>query len=264
MSGNESYILPAALRKQLTDAVADWTHHDKVSRLWQRDASLWTNSDEAEWLGWLDIVEKQLADTRTFEKLSEDIRQQNFSDILLLGMGGSSLCPEVLEKTYGRIDGFPRLRVLDSTDPQQIKAFEDSIDLQRTLFIVSSKSGSTLEPNIFKKYFFEGTKQTVGPEKAGSRWIAITDPGSKLEAEAQADHFRHIFHGVPSIGGRYSALSNFGIVPAAAMGLNVSKLLSQAQRMVKACALDVSENPGVMLGLILGSAAKIGLSAGLA
>ncbi|HTM39044.1 MAG TPA: bifunctional transaldolase/phosoglucose isomerase [Terriglobales bacterium] len=258
MSGNESYILPAALRKQLTDAVADWTHHDKVSRLWQRDASLWTNSDEAEWLGWLDIVEKQLADTRTFEKLSEDIRQQNFSDILLLGMGGSSLCPEVLEKTYGRIDGFPRLRVLDSTDPQQIKAFEDSIDLQRTLFIVSSKSGSTLEPNIFKKYFFEGTKQTVGPEKAGSRWIAITDPGSKLEAEAQADHFRHIFHGVPSIGGRYSALSNFGIVPAAAMGLNVSKLLSQAQRMVKACALDVSENPGVMLGLILGSAAKIG------
>jgi transaldolase/glucose-6-phosphate isomerase len=258
MSGNESYILPAALRKQLTDAVADWTHHDKVSRLWQRDASLWTNSDEAEWLGWLDIVEKQLADTRTFEKLSEDIRQQNFSDILLLGMGGSSLCPEVLEKTYGRIDGFPRLRVLDSTDPQQIKAFEDSIDLQRTLFIVSSKSGSTLEPNIFKKYFFERTKQTVGPEKAGSRWIAITDPGSKLEAEAQADHFRHIFHGVPSIGGRYSALSNFGIVPAAAMGLNVSKLLSQAQRMVKACALDVSENPGVMLGLILGSAAKIG------
>ena len=258
MSGNESYILPAALRKQLTDAVADWTHHDKVSRLWQRDASLWTNSDEAEWLGWLDIVEKQLADTRTFEKLSEDIRQQNFSDILLLGMGGSSLCPEVLEKTYGRIDGFPRLRVLDSTDPQQIKAFEDSIDLQRTLFIVSSKSGSTLEPNIFTKYFFEGTKQTVGPEKAGSRWIAITDPGSKLEAEAQADHFRHIFHGVPSIGGRYSALSNFGIVPAAAMGLNVSKLLSQAQRMVKACALDVSENPGVMLGLILGSAAKIG------
>jgi len=258
MSGKESYILPAALRKQLTDAVADWDDHDKVSRLWQRDASLWTNSDEAEWLGWLDIVDKQIADTLSFETLSEEVRRQNFSDILLLGMGGSSLCPEVLAKTYGQIDGFPRLRVLDSTDPQQIKAFEDAVDIERTLFIVSSKSGSTLEPNIFKKYFFERTKEIVGPEKAGSRWIAITDPGSKLEKEAQADNFRYIFHGIPSIGGRYSALSNFGIVPAAAMGLNVPKFLSRAQAMVKACSAKVSDNPGVILGLTLGSAAKIG------
>jgi len=258
MSGKESYILPAALRRQLTDAVADWDDHDKVSRLWQRDASLWTNSDEAEWLGWLDIVDKQIADTLSFETLSEEVRRQNFSDILLLGMGGSSLCPEVLAKTYGQIDGFPRLRVLDSTDPQQIKAFEDAVDIERTLFIVSSKSGSTLEPNIFKKYFFERTKEIVGPEKAGSRWIAITDPGSKLEKEAQADNFRYIFHGIPSIGGRYSALSNFGIVPAAAMGLNVPKFLSRAQAMVKACSAKVSDNPGVILGLTLGSAAKIG------
>ena len=258
MIGNESYILPAALKKQLTDAVADWGNHNKIRRLWQRDASLWTNSDEGQWLGWLDIVEKQMADLSKFQQFSEEVRKGNFSDVLLLGMGGSSLCPEVLAKTYGRIDGFPRLHVLDSTDPQQVKAFEDAVNLERTLFIVSSKSGSTLEPNIFKRYFFNRTKQLVGPSKAGSRWIAITDPGSKLQEEAEADNFRYIFHGVPSIGGRYSALSNFGIVPAAAMGVSVSKFLAHAQTMVQACTADVASNPGAMLGLILGSAAKLG------
>jgi len=258
MIGNESYILPAALNKQLTDAVADWGNHNKVRRLWQRDASLWTNSDEGQWLGWLDIVEKQMADLSKVQQFSEEVQKDKFSDVLLLGMGGSSLCPEVLAKTYGQIDGFPRLHVLDSTDPQQVKAFEDAVNLERTLFIVSSKSGSTLEPNIFKKYFFERTKEIVGPSKAGSRWIAITDPGSKLQEEAQADNFRYIFHGVPSIGGRYSALSNFGIVPAAAMGVSVSKFLAHAQTMVQACTADVASNPGVMLGLILGSAAKRG------
>jgi transaldolase / glucose-6-phosphate isomerase len=258
MIGNESYILPAALQKQLTDAVADWGNHNKVRRLWQRDASLWTNSDEGQWLGWLDIVDKQMADLSKFQQFSEEVQNGDFSDVLLLGMGGSSLCPEVLAKTYGQMAGFPRLHVLDSTDPQQIKAFEDAVNLERTLFIVSSKSGSTLEPNIFKKYFFERTKEVLGPSKAGSRWIAITDPGSKLQEEAQADNFRYIFHGIPSIGGRYSALSNFGIVPAAAMGVSVSKFLAHAQAMAQACTADVASNPGVMLGLILGSAAKLG------
>ena len=258
MMVKESYILPAGLKRQLNDAVADWVNNDKVRRLWQRDASLWTNSDEAQWLGWLDIVEKQTADMSKFQEFSEEVRKENFSDILLLGMGGSSLCPEVLAKTYAGIDGFPRLHVLDSTDPQQVKAFEDAVGLERTLFIVSSKSGSTLEPNIFKKYFFERTTEVVGRDRAGSRWIAITDPGSKLEKEAQADNFRYIFRGVPSIGGRYSALSNFGIVPAAAMGLDIPKFLAHAQAMVNRCTTDVEGNPGVMLGLILGSAVKIG------
>src|SRR5690349_5736423 len=259
MIGNESYILPAALNKQLTDAVADWGNHNKVRRLWQRDASLWTNSDEGQWLGWLDIVEKQMADLSKFQQFSEEVQKDKFSDVLLLGMGGSSLCPEVLAKTYGQIDGFPRLHVLDSTDPQQIKAFEDAVDLESTLFIVSSKSGSTLEPNIFKQYFFERTKEVVGPDKAGSRWIAVTDPGSKLEKEAQADKFRYIFHGVPSIGGRYSALSNFGMVPGAAMGLDVAKFLDRANQMAQACKSNsVEGNPGVMLGIVLGSAAKLG------
>jgi transaldolase / glucose-6-phosphate isomerase len=257
---DQRYSLPESLRKPVAEALADWRDHDKVRRLWQRDASLWTNTDEAQWLGWLDIVEKQIAKKADFQKLADEIRKENFTDILLLGMGGSSLCPEVLGKTFGQIKGFPRLHVLDSTDPAQVKAFENRVELSKTLFIVSSKSGSTLEPNIFKQYFFERTRQTIGAEKAGTRWIAITDPGSKLEKEAQADKFRYIFHGVPNIGGRYSALSNFGVIAAAVMGLDVTKFLDRAEEMVQACAasVPVELNPGVMLGVILGTAAKAG------
>ena len=158
------------------------------------------------------------------------------------------------------IAGFPQLHVLDSTDPAQIKAFEGKVDLAKALFVVSSKSGSTLEPNIFKQYFFERVKQTIGADKAGSRFIAITDPGSKMQQVAEADRFRHIFFGLPSIGGRYSALSNFGMVPAALMGLDVARFLDRTKEMVDACAASVAveENPGALLGIILGTAATSG------
>lgn len=256
----QRYSLPEPLGKQIAEAANDWRAGGKVRRLWQRDAALWTATDEAQWLGWLDIAEKQHEKKDQFARLADEIRRENFRDILVLGMGGSSLCPEVLGKTFGAIPGFPRLHVLDSTDPAQIKAFEKKVDLGKTLFIVSSKSGSTLEPNIFKQYFFERVKQTVGADQAGSRFIAITDPGSKLEKEAAADKFRYIFHGVSTIGGRYSALSNFGMIPAAAMGLDVGKFLDRAEQMVEACApaVAVENNPGVMLGIILGHAAKSG------
>ncbi len=147
----QTYKLPDQLAKQVAETITDWRAAGKVRRLWQRDASLWTNSDEAEWLGWLDITEKQLEKKDQFERLADEIRKENFSDILLLGMGGSSLCPEVLAQTFGQIKGFPRLHVLDSTDPAQVKAAEQKINLAKTLFIVSSKSGTTLEPNIFKQ-----------------------------------------------------------------------------------------------------------------
>ena len=175
-------------------------------------------------------------------------------------MGGSSLCPEVLALTFAQTPGFPRLHILDSTDPAQIRGVEKKVDLAKTLFIVSSKSGSTLEPNIYKQYFFERVQQTVGADKAGSRFIAITDPGSKMQLVAERDRFRHIFYGLPSIGGRYSALSNFGMVPAAAMGLDIGKFLERTKEMVDACkaSTPVEQNPGVMLGLILGTAAKAG------
>ena len=256
----QSASLPADLDAAVKKNLNDWRASGKVRRLWQKDASLWTGDDEAKWLGWLDIAAEQIANAAKLREIVADIKNDGFRDILLLGMGGSSLCPEVLALTFGQTPGFPQLHVLDSTDPAQIKSCEASIDLAKTLFIVSSKSGSTLEPNIYKQYFFERVKQTVGPDKAGGRFIAITDPGSKMEQVAKADHFRHIFFGRPSIGGRYSALSNFGMVPAAAMGLDTGKFLARTKEMVDACqaSTPVEQHPGVMLGLILGTAATMG------
>jgi len=252
--------LPETLAASVKTTVADWKAGSKMQRLWQRDATLWTGSDEASWLGWLDITEEQIAQHVVLRNLGKEIWSAGFKDVLLLGMGGSSLCPEVLRMTFGKIAGYPDLHVLDSTDPAQVKAFENKIDIARALFIVSSKSGSTLEPNIFKQYFFERTKQAVGADKAGSHFIAITDPKSKMQQVAEADRFRHIFFGRPSIGGRYSALSNFGMVPAAVLGVDTKKFLDRTQEMVRACgpSAPVEDNPGAVLGIILGAAARSG------
>jgi transaldolase/glucose-6-phosphate isomerase len=252
--------LPADLDAALKKNLNDWRATGKVRRLWQRDASLWTNEDEANWLGWLGIADEQLASVGHLKAFADEIKSAAFSDILLLGMGGSSLCPEVLALTYAQTPGFPRLHILDSTDPAQIRSVEKKVDLAKTLFIVSSKSGSTLEPNIYKQYFFERVRQTAGADKAGSHFIAITDPGSKMQLVAERDHFRHIFYGLPSIGGRYSALSNFGMVPAAAMGLDTGKFLQRTKEMVDACkaSTPIEQNPGVTLGLIMGAAANLG------
>jgi transaldolase / glucose-6-phosphate isomerase len=255
-----SYTLPQKLAAAVDSALADWVKNDKVRRLWRADASLWTGADENHWLGWLGITDDQLAHIEHLTSLAAEVKTAGFKHALLLGMGGSSLCPEVLRLTFGKIEGFPELHVLDSTDPAQIKAIEAKIDLKNTLFIVSSKSGGTLEPNIYKQYFFARAKEAVGEKEAGNRFIAITDPGSKMQHVAENDKFRHIFFGLPSIGGRYSALSNFGMVPAAIMGVDVAKFLNRTEEMVHACGATVSatENPGVILGAILGTAATQG------
>jgi transaldolase/glucose-6-phosphate isomerase len=255
-----AYKLPKELKAAVDASLQDWTAHNKVARLWQKDASLWTNADESQWLGWLAITDEQIANIETLKQLAAEVRGAKFKHILLLGMGGSSLCPEVLRMTFGKVAGNAELHVLDSTDPVQIKALEKKLDLKKTLCIVSSKSGSTLEPNIFKQYFFERVKKAVGEKLAGSRFIAVTDPGSKMQQAAEADRFWKIFAGVPSIGGRYSALSNFGMVPAAAMGLDLAKFLKSTAEMVKGCGADsaADKNPGVILGNILGVAANHG------
>ncbi|HYU47622.1 MAG TPA: bifunctional transaldolase/phosoglucose isomerase, partial [Terriglobales bacterium] len=160
--GQQSASLPADLDAAVKKNLKEWRASGKVRRLWQKDASLWTGDDEAQWLGWLDIADEQIAHAAKLQEIAADVKNGGFRDILLLGMGGSSLCPEVLALTFGQTPGFPQLQVLDSTDPAQIKSFEAKIDLVKTLFIVSSKSGSTLEPNIYKQYFFELVKQTVG------------------------------------------------------------------------------------------------------
>jgi transaldolase/glucose-6-phosphate isomerase len=255
-----AYKLPKDLTAAVAASLDDWKKNDRVARLWRKDASLWSNADESNWLGWLTIAEEQLANLATFKQFAADVKKAKFKHLLLLGMGGSSLCPEVLRMTYGKVAGFPELHVLDSTDPVQIKALEKKLDLKKTLCIVSSKSGSTLEPNIFKQYFFERVKKAVGEKLVGSRFIAVTDPGSKMQQAAEADKFWKIFAGVPSIGGRYSALSNFGMVPAAAMGLDLGKFLKSTLEMTKACGPTsaADKNPGVLLGTILGVAANHG------
>jgi len=249
-----TWKLPADLETKVKSTIQDWEQGKKMRRLWGRDSSLWTNSDESNWLGWLAMTEDQLAHIGHLTAIAEEVQQAGFTHVGLLGMGGSSLAPEVISMTFGRVKGFPEFHMLDSTDPAQVKAFEGKLNLKSTLFIVSSKSGSTLEPNIFKQHFFERMRQVVGEAKVGQHFIAITDPGSAFEKVATRDKFRHIFHGRADIGGRYSALSDFGLVPAAVMGVNVKKFLNCTEEMVQACAatVPVADNPGAVLGIIMG------------
>ncbi|HET6201036.1 MAG TPA: bifunctional transaldolase/phosoglucose isomerase, partial [Candidatus Acidoferrales bacterium] len=186
----QTYSLPDGLGQAVKQAIDEWTNSGKIRRLWAHDATLWTGTDEAKWLGWLGVTEDQIAHANQLTDVAKDVQAEGFTHAVLLGMGGSSLCPEVLSKTFGKTPGFPDLHVLDSTDPAQIKAIESQIDIKKTLFIVSSKSGTTLEPNIFKQYFFERAKQASGAERAGKQFIAITDPGSKLQTVAEGDKFR--------------------------------------------------------------------------
>lgn len=242
-----SYSLPTDIDNAVRAEVESWVQDDKISRIWARDASVWTNDDESKWLGWLSMVEEELGDLGKYRDLAADIEQAGFNDVLLMGMGGSSLCPEVFAITFGK----QNFHILDSTVPAQVKAVEKKIDLAKTLFIVASKSGSTLEPNCFKQYFFDRVSKISATP--GNRFIAITDPGSKMEQIARDDGFRHIFYGKPEIGGRFSALSAFGMIAAASMGLDVEILLPRASEMVDACRNgDANENPGALLGIILG------------
>jgi transaldolase/glucose-6-phosphate isomerase len=231
-----------------------------VKRLWDGDATLWTNDDEAKWLGWLRVSHEQIEHVGAFKAFAEEVKNAGFTHAVVLGMGGSSLAPEVFSKTFGPQSGFPLLSILDSTDPAQVRAVEAALDLAKTLFIVSSKSGSTLEPNLYYEYFRGRVEATVGAANAGQHFVAVTDPGSSMETVAKNAQFRHIFYGVPSIGGRYSALSNFGIVPAAAAGLDIERLLQGAERMVQACAscVPATDNPGLQLGAVLGTLGRQG------
>jgi len=250
----------APLTQAVQSTLKDWQAGNKMARLWRGDPSLWTGEDEDKWVGWLPIVEDQLAHLQQLNEAASDAAEAGFTHALLLGMGGSSLCPEVLKITYGKQPGHPELHVLDSTDPAQIKSIESQVDLAKTLCIVASKSGSTLEPNIFKQYFYDRMQQVVGKDKAGEHFIAITDPDSKMQQVAERDHFRKIFFGVASIGGRYSALSNFGMVPAAVTGLDLKKFLQRTNEIVQACKpeVPVDQNPGAVLGAIMGTLGNLG------
>lgn len=248
-----SYSLPPKIEDQVREQIADWNAANKIRRIWEKDSSVWSGDDEAKWLGWLTIGEEEVADSAKYQELQKDIEQAGFTDVLLMGMGGSSLCPEVLAITFGK----KNLHILDSTVPSQVKAVADKLDLAKTLFIVASKSGSTLEPNCFKQYFFDRVSQIT--DEPGKQFIAITDTGSKMEQIAKDDGFRHIFYGKPEVGGRFSALSAFGLTAAASMGLDVELVLDRANAIAELCKRhDPEENPGALLGLVLGVCHQVG------
>ncbi len=248
-----SYSLPPALASQVAERLQAWDVSASTTRLWHRDPSLWTGRDEAGWLAWLDSPSRYIAEAPRYTALGSELRSEGFTDVLVLGMGGSSLAPWVLSEVIGvRPEGL-RLQVLDSTDPGQIRAIEASLDLQRTLFILASKSGTTLEPNVLRDYFLDRLKTAVG-EQSGQHFVAITDPGSQVERHAETENYRAVFHGEKQIGGRFSALSPFGLVPAALLGIDVEAFLNRAVAMTQACGAEHSaaENPGVLLGTIMG------------
>jgi transaldolase/glucose-6-phosphate isomerase len=256
----QSWRLPADLTADVKSTVKAWADGGRVQRLWARDAALWTGADEGRRLGWLGTVDDQLALISHLRQAAETTRSAGFTHALLIGMGGTVLGVAALARTLGKVAGFPELHLIDSTDPAQIQAVEKKLDLARTLVIVSSKSGSTLEPNALREYFFERMKAAVGPAEAGRRFVAITDAGSKMQYAAEAHHFRRIFFAGSGIGGRFSALSDFGVVPAALTGVDVARLLGQAEEMAHACSASVpaEENPGVVLGVIMGVGARTG------
>ncbi len=247
-----------AAKAAFAEEMDAWREGGRIRRLWAGDASLWTGSDEAQWGGWLTVVDQELGDLGPLTQLGETVRKEGFTDVVLLGMGGSSLGPEVLAEVFGDQAGWPRFHMLDSTDPAQVKDVDAAVRMDKTLFIVSSKSGGTLEPNIFADYFLARATEACGAETAARHFIAVTDPGSSLETRAKDGGWADIFYGVPSIGGRYSVLSKFGLVPGAAIGLDIGGLLRSTQVMARACAADVppEENPGVQLGVALGVAAR--------
>ncbi|SFK64304.1 bifunctional transaldolase/phosoglucose isomerase [Methylocapsa palsarum] len=234
-----------------------WRREGRIRRLWDGDKSLWSGMDEDKWVGWLRVVELELADLAQLGSFAATAKSRGFTDVLLLGMGGSSLGPEVLSETFGRQPDWPLFHMLDSTDPAQIGAIERAVDLSKTLFIVSSKSGTTLEPNIFLDYFLDRLGAVRDKGNVGEHFVAVTDPGSPLERRAKSLRFSHIFYGAPAIGGRYSVLSKFGLAPAAAIGVDVRRLLDNARQMERGCGSDVPpiENPGVQLGVALAVAA---------
>lgn len=259
----ESSASLGKLQPAVASALAKLDAEKFSKRLAERDPSLWKKEPEHQKiiknaLGWLTVSGKMLGEAQNLQAFADEIRREGFKHAVVLGMGGSSLCPDVCRETFGARPGFPVLEVLDSTVPASVQRLAKSLDLEHTLFLVSSKSGGTAETLSFYKYFRERLNKLKG-ERAGENFVAITDPGTSLEKLAVEQKFRRVFYGVPEIGGRYSALSNFGMVPAALAGIDVRSLLERAERMVHAASSpSAAENPGVKLGAILAEAARAG------
>jgi transaldolase / glucose-6-phosphate isomerase len=256
---NQSF--PAEFQAKLDETMAQLTADNILPRIWQKDHTVWKPdpTEISNRLGWLTTIEEMLPLAADLEEMAQAVRDAGFQDVVLLGMGGSSLAPEVLRTSYGRQPNFPQLHVLDSTVPAWVNRTAAQIDPARTLFIVSSKSGGTIETMSLYHYFYALVTESRGHE-AGRNFMAITDPGSSLQKLAETTDFRHIYLNDPNIGGRYSALSFFGLAPAALAGFNVTELLRRSHQMAANCGptIPLTENPGGWLGALLGAAAADG------
>lgn len=260
MLNNQSIHLPDSLRPQVEEANVRWQRSCGTQRMWNHDSSVWTNSGEENWLGWLSLLPANRPEIEDLRLFGAEIHADRFQHAVVLGMGGSSLFPAVVGETFGHTPGCPRLDILDSTVPAQVEGLAARIDLATTLFIVASKSGSTLEPNVFLDYFYDAAKTSVGTSNAGKQFVAVTDPGSKMEAAARERGFRRTFFGKPSVGGRFSALSVFGLVPSAVAGVDLERLMESGALMHTACqrTAGMADNPGAELGVALGTLANAG------
>lgn len=250
------------LQDEVRPILEKLTADHACQRIQQLDGSLWTSTakpedDPKHWLGWLNVAEQMRGKVAQLNQFAQEVIDAGYVDAVLLGMGGSSLAPEVMRRTFApsdslREDGYLRLHVLDTTDPDAIRMVDAQIDPAHTIFIVSSKSGGTIEPNSLYAYFRSRVEQVVGTDGAGQHFVAVTDPGSSLETLATAQGFRRVFLGEPTIGGRYSALSYFGLVPAALIGVDLSDLLERAQIMAQQCKNCDTRNVALELGATLG------------
>ena len=264
-SGAERVALALGSGQSAYDgALKTLSDRDFLKKLWAKDPALWSNDPQhadiiKHALGWLDVPEHMIESVSNLQSLAKEIAAE-FSDVVVLGMGGSSLAPDILRETFGKIQGYPALHVLDSTDPEQIRQLEASIDLGSTLFIVASKSGTTTEPDAFYRYFCRRVTELVGSGKCGRHFIAITDAGTELETEAKNQGFRSCFLNDPNIGGRYSALSFFGILPAALAGYDINLLLDRGLGALHANDKSVASKdaPGARFGAAIGGLATTG------
>lgn len=249
--------LPPELEAEIADAATQWNAEALLGRVWFRDSQVWTGRDESRWLGWLEVTDDPTIVVGRLEAFRERLTKDSIRCVALLGMGGSSLFPDMVRQIF-QPKGDIELRILDSTDPAQIRTFESTIDLEHTVFVVSSKSGTTLETRMFYQYFMGRLETAVGADVAPSRFCVVTDAGSELDLLASRQCFRATFHGDAAVGGRYSALTYFGLLPAAVLGCDVTTLLERARGMADACRPVNAgiQNPGVELGLFLGCAAK--------
>ena len=254
------FIKDKYLNKKINLALSKLEKERIVERVWQKDYTVWGNKPEeiSNRLGWLDIVEATSNAISEIEEFVHSVKSEGFTNALLMGMGGSSLAPEVFRLTFGVKESYFDLAVLDSTHPEAVREFSDKLKTEDTLYIVSTKSGGTIETISFMKYFYTKAVNELGKDKAGKNFIAITDPGSGLESMANDLNYRKIFLNDPNIGGRYSALSLFGMVPAALIGVDLNEFTNRARIMVNECK-NVDGNPASELGVILGELAKEGI-----